>query len=448
MRGKHASLCAQKYNIDTIHNMLDRTKRPSVKPLMDLDIQSPNRIFMANDVPLNVLHVGNAEVVRMDILVGAGIWHQELPLQALFANRMLREGTGRMNSAEISERLDFYGAWVELSTSMNYSFLTLYSLNKHFAHTLSVVADMMKNPTFPEEEMRVTVDNNRQQFLVNSTKVDVMARKEFSRALFGDSHPCGRHAVLEDYDQLTTEDLRDFYRKYYHSVNCSIYLSGAISTEILTQIEQEFGSSPWGGVKPCEPLSPLPVPPYQGRRIHLEHPTAVQSSLRLGCPLVDRSHPDFAALKVLVTVLGGYFGSRLMSNIREDKGYTYGISAGIASYPIQGYLAIGTETANEYVETCIDEVKHEMRRLQEELIPEHELSMVKSYMMGEMCRSYEGPFSLSEAWIFLETAGLEKNFFQILEKKTLGVTSQELRELAIRYFRPDEMLEVVAGKSV
>lgn len=428
--------------------MLDRTKQPAVNPLTDFAIQMPERIVMPNGVPLNILRAGDAEVVRMDILVGAGIWHQTLPLQALFANRMLREGTSGMNSKEISERLDFYGAWVELSTSMNCNFLTLYSLNKHFGHTLSVVAEMMKSPTFPEAEMQVAVENNRQQFLVNSAKVDVMARKEFSKVLFGDHHPCGHHAVLEDYDRLTTEHLRDFYYRYYHSGNCSIYLSGNISELVLAQVRDELGSSLWGSMLPCESLSPLPTPVYEGRRIFIEHPSAVQSSLRLGCPLVDRSHPDFASLKVLITVLGGYFGSRLMSNIREEKGYTYGISAAIASYPFQGYLAIGTETANEYVEACISEVKHEMRRLQDELIPEQELAMVKSYMMGEMCRSYEGPFSLSDAWIFIETAGLEKHFFQTLAEKIRGVTATELRELAIRYLLPDNLVEVVAGRNM
>lgn len=428
--------------------MLDRTKQPAVNPLTDFLIQTPERIVMPNGVPLHILRAGSAEVVRMDILIGAGIWHQTLPLQALFTNRMLREGTAGMSSKEISERLDFYGAWVELSTSMNCNFLTLYSLNKHFAHTLSVLAEMMKSPTFPEAEMQVTVETNRQQFLVNSTKVDVMARKEFSRALFGDQHPCGHHAVLEDYDHLTTEHLREFYHRYYHSGNCSIYLSGNISEMIIHQVRDELGSALWGSVQPCEPLSPLPIPIYKGRRIMLEHPTAVQSSLRLGCPLVDRSHADFAALKVLVTVLGGYFGSRLMSNIREEKGYTYGISATIASYPFQGYLAIGTETANEYVEACISEVKHEMRRLQDEPIPESELAMVKSYMMGEMCRSYEGAFSLSDAWIFVETAGLEKTFFQTLAENIRRVTSAELQDLAIRYLRPDDMVEVVAGKKM
>lgn len=428
--------------------MLDRTQCPVINPLTDFDIQQPEREIMPNGVSLNILRAGNEEVLRMDILIGAGTWHQTLPLQALFTNRMLREGTLHLTSAEIAERLDFYGAWMELSTSMNCNFLTLYSLNKFFPQSLAILSAMMKEATFPEEEMKVTVESNRQQFIVNSTKVDVMARKEFNKAIFGESHPCGRHAVLEDYDQLKTQHLREFYRHYYHSENCSIYLSGYVTEAVLNQIRKEFGSAPWGEPSLCEPLTPLPTPVFEGRRIHIEYSTAVQSSVRLGCPLMDRNHPDFSGMKVLTTVLGGYFGSRLMSNIREEKGYTYGISATIASYPFQGYLAIGTETANEYVEPCIREVKNEIRRLQEERISEQELTMVKNYMMGEMCRSYEGPFSLSDAWIFVETAGLEKNFFLTHAKKIRSVTADELRDLAIKYFRPDDMLEVVAGKKM
>ena len=428
--------------------MLNRTQCPDINPLRDFDIQMPERTIMPNGIPLNIIRAGNEEVVRMDILIGAGTWHQTYPLQALFTNRMLREGTRHMTSAEISEKLDFYGAWVELSTSMNCNFLTLYSLNKFFPQTLAILSAMMKEATFPEAEMRVTVETNRQQFLVNSTKVDVMARKEFSHALFGKNHPCGRHAVLEDYDRLTTEDLKEFYNQYYHSGNCSIYLSGLITEQIIAHLYDELGSAPWGSITPREPISPIATLDYKGKRIHIEHPSAIQSSLRLGCPMMDQNHPDFAASKVLTTVLGGYFGSRLMSNIREEKGYTYGISATIASYPFQGFLAIGTETANEYVEPCIREVKHEMKRLQDERIPEQELTMVKNYMMGEMCRSYEGPFSLSEAWIFIETAGLENDFFQTQAEKIRNVTTEELRDLAIKYFRPDDLLEVVAGKKM
>lgn len=437
-------------NTHFIHqtNMLDRTIQPSINPLTDFDIQKPKRVTLPNGVTLNILHAGEEEVVRMDILINAGIWHQELPLQALFTNRMLREGTQSLDSATISERLDFYGAWIELSSSMNCNFLTLYSLNKHLPYTLPIVSEMIKAPTFPEAEMQVAIETNRQHFLVNSTKVDVMARKTFSQALFGPNHPCGRHAVIEDYANLTTKHLHDFYRRHYHSGNCSIYLSGKISDSIIRLIEKELGSENWGEMKSPQPLTPLITPAYEGKRIFIEHPSAVQSALRIGFPLMDRTHEDFMPMKVLVTVLGGYFGSRLMSNIREQKGYTYNIYATIASYPFQGYLTIGTETGNEYVEPCIQEIRHELQRLKDELIPEQELSMVKNYMMGEMCRGYEGSFSLSEAWIFTQTAGLDDDFYARMGENIRQVSRKKLQDLAVKYFQPENLLEIVAGKKM
>lgn len=429
-------------------DMLDRKQQPAINPLANLNIQKPEKRTLSNGITLNILGAGDEEVVRMDILIAAGIWHQQQSLQALFTNRMLREGTQSLDSATISEKLDYYGAWIEQSTSMNCNFLTLYSLNRHFAQTLAVLGSMLKEPLFPEKEMKVTVESNRQHFLVNRMKVDVMARKAFNRAFFGNQHPCGKHAVLEDYDNLTTDCLKAFYRQHYHSGNCTIYLSGKITDEIIALVERELGDAPWGEVKARQPIAPLEIPPFKGQRCFVEHPTAVQSSLRVGCPLMDQLHPDFIPMKVLAMILGGYFGSRLMTNIREDKGYTYGIYSMVAPYPFCANLLILSETDNEYVEPCIREIRHEMRRLQEERVPDNELDMVKNYMMGEICRSYEGPFSLSEAWIFTETAGLPLDFYDRMTDTIHRVDSEELRRLAVKYFRPDDLLEVVAGKKM
>lgn len=415
--------------------------------LEEIDIQHPERIRLSNGIPLNILRAGTEDVVRMDILIGAGIWHQTAPLQALFTNRMLREGTTRRDAAEISELLDFYGAWMELTSSMNYNYLTLYSLGKHFEHTVALLSELLLTPTFPENELRISLENNRQQYIINSAKVEVMARKEFSLALFGNAHPCGRHAEYEDYDRLTREHLCTFYREHYHAGNCAIYLSGHITPSVVKAVERELGTSPWGEVKERQALKPYPVPDFQSRRIYVPHRKAVQSAIRMGFPMMERTHPDYIEAKVLTTLLGGYFGSRLMSNIREEKGYTYGISANIVSHPFGGTLVVNTETGNEYVTACIREVHHEMRRLQEELVPAQELAMVQSYMLGDMCRCHEGPFSLSDTWIFVESAGVGENFFQEMAHTIRQTTPERLRTLAKRYFRPDDALEIVVGQT-
>lgn len=428
--------------------MLNRKIQPEIKAMENIAITVPQRKIMPNGIPLNVIEAGNQEVVRVDILIGAGKWSQTQLLQTLFTNRMLREGTRRFTSAEISEKLDYYGAWLELSTSMEYSYITLYSLNKYFAFTLEIVESIVKEPLFPEKELKTVVENNKQQFLINSTKVEYMAQKSFARSVFGDQHPCGRLAEAADYNQVTVSCLKEFYDQYYHSGNCSIYVAGKVTEDILNLLENTFGKDSWGQSQNQVFLTPHVIDTTSQKRVFTEQATAMQSSIKMGKVMIQRSHPDYYKLRVLITIFGGYFGSRLMSNIREDKGYTYGISSGIASYPDAGVFMVSTEAANEYVEDIIKEIYHEMHVLQTDLVPETELSMVRNYMLGEMCRSYEGPFSLSDAWIFIQTSHLSDSYFEESLKALQSVTAEEIKVLAQKYFDQEKMIEVVAGKSL
>ncbi len=428
--------------------MLDRTTPPPVRQLSEFSIALPERKVMKNGMPLNIIHAGTEDVVRFDILIGGGQWNQEQPLQAMFTNRMLREGAGDLTSSQIAEKLDYYGAWLELSSSVNYGFITLYSLNKYFARTLAVITEMVKAPLFPAKELSVVADTNKQQFLVNSTRVEMIARKQLNMALFGPQHPFGRYAVVEDYDRITPEVLRSFYQKYYHSGNCSVYVSGKVTPEVIHCIEDNLGNDTWGQVteKPeTKSIAPERTPEKQ---IFIEREDALQSSLKMGGFVMDRQHPDFLKARVMVTLFGGYFGSRLMSNIREDKGYTYGIGAGIVSYPDTGILVISTEADNEYINPIITEVYREMDKLCNDLVPQEELEMVKNYMLGDLCRAYEGPFSLSDAWIYIETAGLDDSFFIRSLDAIRSITEEEIRTLAQRYFCKENLIEVIAGKKV
>lgn len=428
--------------------ILDRTTPPPIRQLSEFSIALPERRVMKNGMPLNIINAGTEDVVRFDLLIGGGQWHQEQPLQAMFTNRMLREGTGRMTSAQIAEKLDYYGAWLELSSSVNYGFITLYSLNKYFSRTLSVIAEMVRAPLFLAKELSVVADTNKQQFLVNSTRVEMIARKQLNRALFGAEHPFGRYAVAEDYDRITPEVLRDFYQKYYHSGNCSVYISGKVTPDIIRSIEENLGDDAWGEVKDKPVMQAVAPRTTSEKHLFVEREDALQSSLKMGSFVMDRQHPDFLKARVMVTLFGGYFGSRLMSNIREDKGYTYGIGAGIVSYPDTGILIISTEAANEYINSIIAEVYREMDKLCNELVPQGELEMVKNYMLGDLCRSYEGPFSLSDAWIYIETAGLDDKFFIRSLDAIRGITREEIQRLAQAYFCKENLIEVVAGKKV
>lgn len=427
---------------------MNRSIEPQTQELENFNIQPPVRTTLRNGIPLSVIHAGEQEVVRMDVLFGGGRWQQTQKLQALFTNRMLREGTSRFSAADIAEKLDYYGAWLELSSSSEHAFITLYSLNKYFAETLEVLESIIKEPLFPEKELSTVIDTNIQQYLVNLSKVDFLAQRSLLTALYGGEHPCGRLVEEEDYHLITPGVLREFYRQYYHSGNCAIFLSGKVTDEIVHRVESAFGETPFGNGQRLLATPEFSLITTPEKRIFTERDDAMQSAVKLGAITIERHHPDYLKLRVLMTLFGGYFGSRLMSNIREDKGYTYGISAGIMFYPGSGMMLISTEADNEYVEPLIREVYHEIDKLQNELVPAEELAMVRNYMLGEMCRNYESPFSLADAWSFIYTSALDDAYFARSLQAIKEVSPVEIKELANRYLCKETLKEVIAGKKL
>lgn len=426
---------------------MNRIIQPDIQTLKNFSILPPVRTILPNGVPLSVINAGDQEVVRIDILFAGGRWHQSQMLQALFANRMLREGTQKYTAAAIAEKLDYYGSWLELSSSSEYAFITLYSLNKYVAETLEIVESMIKEPIFPEKELHTVLDTNIQQFLVNSSKVDFLAQRNLMQSLYGIQHPCGQLSVEADYRAITSEVVRAFYEQYYHSGNCSIFLSGKVTDGVKDRIVEAFGV-PFGKYQQSSKKNEYPFLAVPEKRIFVEREDALQSAVRMGCTTLTRQHPDYLKVRVLMTLFGGYFGSRLMSNIREEKGYTYGISAGIVFYPDSGLLTISTEAANEYVEPLIQEVYHEIDRLHQVLVSKEELTMVRNYMLGEMCRNYESPFSLADAWIFIHTSGLDDAYFARSVEALNEVTPQEIQSLAQQYLCKETLKEVIAGKKL
>ena len=426
---------------------MDRTIQPEIQPLKNFHIQTPVRTTLPNGIPLTVINAGEQEVVRMDVLFSGGRWQQSRKLQALFTNRMLREGTTKYTAATIAEKLDYYGSWLELSSSSEYAYITVYSLNKYLATTLEVVESMIKEPLFPQKELQTILDTNIQQYLVNTSKVDFLAHRSLLKSLYGEQHPCGKIVMEEDYHTITPEVLREFYERHYHSGNCSIFLSGKVTDDIISRVTDIFGI-PFGQYQLQMPKLSFPFAAIPEKRIFTEREDAMQSAVKMGCTTITREHPDYPKLRVLMTLFGGYFGSRLMSNIREDKGYTYGISAGVVFYPDSGLLIVSTETDNEYVEPLIQEVYHEIDRLHQEPVSAEELRMVRNYMLGEMCRSYESPFSLSDAWIFIATSGLKDDYFARSLQAVNEITPAEIQDLAQRYLCKETLKEVIAGKKL
>lgn len=432
-----------------ISSPLDRLQQPPILEPAELQLQAPERLTLTGGVPLNILRAGDSEVIRIDLVVRGGRWHQTQPLQALFTNRMLREGTRRYSAARLSEQLDYYGALLELSSSNEYSFLTLYTLSRYFSETLDLLVSMVAEPIFSPERLDLVVANNLQRHRVNLERVDFQAQRSLLRHLYGAGHPLGQVVEEAHYRALTSDALRSFYEEYYRPSCFTLYASGAVTDDCVRRLDDAFGaaaSSVFAASDASVPVTPPYHPcPSADRRLFVPRKGAMQSAVCLGHLTIGCTHPDYHRLRVLISLFGGYFGSRLMQNIREEKGYTYGISAGLLTYPGHGRLVISAEADNRYVEPLITEVYHEIERLQTELVPEDELQMVRHYLIGELCRSYESAFSLSDAWIFQQTMGVGMQFNADAFEAIKTVTSEQLRELARRYLIPSEMKEAVCG---
>ena len=422
--------------------MLNRTIPPSVQPISFV-FRKPSKRVLSNGIPVNVItSSGQEEVVRIDFVFSAGQWHQHQKLQALFTCRMLREGCRGYSAAAFAERLDYYGAWLELSVGMNRTFVTLYTLKKFFTQTVELVQRMLFEPAYDEEQFLTIRANNKAQLQVNMQKGDVCALRALRRSVYGAEHPCGMAANPEDYDALQTEYLRAFFARNYGSCNCSIYLSGNVDDGVLQQVEALFGQEEWGSTALVENVAHRLIPDTD-KNIEIHRPDAVQSSIRMGTLLMDVKDEDYFTMRVLTTVLGGYFGSRLMKNVREEKGYTYHISSDLVTNTSKVLFMVSCEALADKADEVITEVRGEMLRLQSERISESELRMVRNYMTGEICRNYEGAFSLTDAYIFMEHLGLPQTHLEQTVEAIRTVDAGHLQLLAQRYLHPEELYTVV-----
>lgn len=421
-----------------------RHKQPGIRPTTNIQINPPERYQLANGIPVYRINSGTQDLVMIELIFDAGSWYQQFPFAATGANLMLREGTAGLTSTAIAEKLDFYGAHLETSVEKDHAYVRLYTLNKHLHQTLPVLEDIIKNPSYPEDECSVITLKQKQQLTVNMQKVNYLARTRFNSLLFGSNHPYGRFIEPEDLDKSTTGQFRDFHRDFYHAGNCMIMVAGKLPDFLPTMLQDAFGGNDWQGT-PVERLEFKAEPALQ-KELYIPKDDALQSALRMGRQMFSRSHRDFAGIHFLNTLLGGYFGSRLMSNLREDKGYTYGVGSAIIPLKHSGYFFISAEVGSDVTRDAIREIENELNRLCNDLVPDEELSLVRNYLQGSFLRSIDGPFALAEKYCEIMLDGFDTDYFIEMLEIHQSINATQLRDLAQKYLRPEEMYCLIAGK--
>ncbi len=422
---------------------VNRKIRPELSELSLPSLLPHTCTKLSNGIGLIVLSDPSQEVFKMDVIFEAGPYYQPSPLIASTALHMLNEGTRHHTSAAIAETFDYYGAYIDFNNGMHKAELNLLSLNKYANETIDMLAEMVRESIFPEHELEIYLRNKKQAFLTEKEKTSWLARKEFFRVLFGKNHPYANVTHERDYESVKRQSLVDFYRERINAAHCSIVLSGNVTGPIQNQVADLFGTLGHPAVSPSIPR--YEFQPSAPGSYNVPKTNAVQSSIRIGKSGVSLVQKDYAAFQLLNMVLGGYFGSRLMSNIREEKGYTYGIYSFNVTLPKASYWCVTADVNSQFTEAAIEETLKEIRKIQTELIPEEELALVKNYYHGELLREIDGVFSQADSLKNKLTYGMDNSIYRNIIEQIKTCTPEYLLDLANRYLKTEELYIVTSG---
>ncbi|MDY6802068.1 MAG: pitrilysin family protein [Bacteroidota bacterium] len=424
---------------------LNRKIKPSYQDIKKINIIHPTKITLENNIVTHFIDVGTQEIVKIDVIFEAGSWHQPKPPIASATNEMLMEGSKNFSSHQIAEKLDYYGAFIKPQPTKDFASLSLFTLKKYLPETIKILEEIVKYPTFPQHELTNFIHKKKQLFSIEMEKVSNLARRAFNEQLFGTDHPYGKNVQLEDYDSLTQKSLLDFHKKHYIPQNAKIIVIGKIDDSVIEMIDQHFGNKNWGTNQKIENSQNISRHPLIKEKI-IQKKTAKQSAIRVGIEMPIQTHPDFIKLNIVNTILGGYFGSRLMKNIREEKGYTYGIGSALISLQNAGLLIIVSEVGAGYTKKTLVEIFKEINRLKEEKISDEELTLVKNNMMGDFLRSFDGPFALSESYRSIIDFDLTPDYFNQAIEAIKTITPEEILQLANKYLPEEKFVTTIAGK--
>ena len=418
--------------------VIDRTIAPSLRPVEHISFVAPHTYHLKNGAVLYFRQGLQNDTSKIELHFAAGSVCGD-PLSASLCAGLLINGTKQKTAKQIQKALDAVGAYYDVSLSQETTVVTLYALKDQLLKAYRVFHDSLFGASFPQKELNELVHERQQKFMVQQQKVSFLAQRLFQRSLFAGSI-YAQQIQLEDFKRADRSAIMAFHQQHYLKGLKKVFLIGDISAAhfdtflgLLNEYHSEIPKPTAFEWKP------------EAGSTHIEQEAALQSAVRIGRPLFNKTHPDFCAFSVLNTILGDYFGSRLMSNIREDKGYTYGIGSHIVENSKFGYFVIGTEVGVQTRTATFLEIQKEFERLQNEAISDAELELVKSYLMGQLLKSADGPYAMLDLFANVETIGLDLSFYDHYIAEIKAVDAKKLQELANQYLNWDQMLIISAG---
>lgn len=419
--------------------MLDRTVQPPFVRSTSFDLYKPELVVLPNGIKTYFIPGGTQDVIKVELVVNSGRWIETTWGAAYFTSQLLSKGTSTKSSFEIAEIFEGYGSHLEVSPGLDFVSISVYSLARKIEPTFRLLLELLTDAQLPQKELDQIKSIYLQNLKVNHEKTSFLASKQFRKNLFGEHHPYGKELDEHDVEKISRESLVNHLQTF--SENISVFVAGKITDDTRRILLDGLTSIPHKTVTRAQATFADVTPESQRE----EKKGSVQASIRLGKRALLRSHPDYVDVLFLSHILGGYFGSRLMKNIREEKGLTYGIHASLHALKNDSYLVIGADVNKENVDLTIDEISKELRRLREEKIDQNELETARNHFIGGLQSELTTAFAHADKIKTIQLFGLNDRYYNSMIERIEKLTAEDLIRTGESYFNESSFLHVAIG---
>jgi len=420
--------------------MLNRTLAPPFNRSTSFNLIQPKKTVSAHGAEVYFVLGGTQDVCKVELIFPAGRWFEKVLGASYFTAQLLSKGTKDKSSYEIADRFDRYGAHLEIHPGMDYVSVSLYILNKNLEVSLALLLELLTKSIFPEKELEQLKSIYIENMRVNREKTSFQASTLIRKNIFGESHPYGRELEDDAVNALQRQVLVDHFDQYFKA--STILVSGTVSAKHQQFMQEAFAPFLLHPLASQEASHLAETNPF---RQAAEKAGSVQTSIRMGKISIGRAHPDYAGVQFLNHILGGYFGSRLMKNIREEKGLSYGISSSLHTMTRGSYLVIGADINRENVDMTFDEIHKELRRLRLEKVDADELETARNHFIGSLQLEITTSFAHADKIKNILLFNLSQHFYQYMITRVDQITDEDLLRIAETYFNDDKFMEVAVG---
>jgi len=416
---------------------------PEINNIEQIEFIQPEILKLNNNIPVYIFKDDKNPVVKIDIVFDAGRWTEEQKMTADAMAALSKSGTALLSSFQLNEEIDQLGATIKIGTGFNTCTLSVSCLSKFLEPCLNLAMTCLTQIIFPEEEIEIFKKNSKAKLSVNKERTDYLANAIFKEAIFGTQHPYGYQMSNEAIDSLSRENILNYYKHNLLTENCSIYVAGDISDKNILLLENVF--SKFNSTSNDTPIIQHTITTNEQKIIRQKKDKSTQASLAIGKVLFNKQNKDYGTFMLLNTIFGGYFGSRLMNNIREEKGLTYGIYSMLNPLKNDGFWGIYTDTNIDKLDTCLKEITFELDRIQNELVSDTEIQLARNYLLGRFLKRTDGAFNLMETFKSYVIEGVDIQNFSMFIDDIKGADAIKLQELAKKYLSLNTMHQVIVG---